>query len=85
MAEDYGYRIAYTVLEEGTAVVTSDGETIGTVMAIRADFDDDIFDGIVVGTPEGPRFVEADRVGDLYENAVLLELSAEEAGNLPAL
>jgi hypothetical protein len=54
-------------------------------MAIRADFDDDIFDGIVIGTPEGPRFVEADRVGDLYENAVLLDLSAEEAGNLPAL
>ena len=82
---EYGYRIAYTVLNEGTPVVTSDGETIGTVTAIRADFDDDIFDGLVIGTSEGQRFVEADRIGDLYEHAVVLELSADEVRSLPTV
>ena len=81
---DYGQRIAYTVLEIGTAVMSNDGIAIGTVTVIRADFDDDIFDGLIIGTPEGQRYVQAEHVGDLYENAVLLQLSADEARELPA-
>jgi hypothetical protein len=82
---DFGRRIAYMALEVGTTVMTSDGHEFGSVHTIRADFDDDIFDGLVVETALGLRFAEAALVADIYERAVLLALSREEAGNLPAV
>ena len=59
---DYGQRIAYTGLEEGTPVVTRDGLRIGTVMRVLADFDD-IFDALLLDTTGGDRFVDAGRGG----------------------
>jgi hypothetical protein len=80
---DYGQRIAYTALDEGTPVVTRDGLRIGTVKRVLADFDDDIFDGLVLETADGDRFVDADHIADLYERGVVLSVSDEEARHLP--
>ena len=57
--QERGERIAYTVLAEGTPVATADGQRIGTVTAVRADEGKDIFDGIVISTDDGDRFVDA--------------------------
>jgi sporulation protein YlmC with PRC-barrel domain len=80
---DYGERIAYTALGEGTPIFTRDGQEIGTVKRVLADLDEDIFDGLILDTPSGDRFVDADHVGDIYERAVVLALSDEEARHLP--
>lgn len=80
---DRGAPIAYTVLAEGTPVHTADGHEIGTVRAVRADEAKDIFDGIVVSTPAGDRFVDAPEVGDIYERLVLTSLTREQADALP--
>lgn len=82
-ADDRGAPIAYTVLAEGTPVHTADGHEIGTVSAVRADEPKDIFDGIVVKTQDGDRFVDAPEVGDIYERLVLTTLTREQAANLP--
>lgn len=84
-AGDRGAPIAYTVLAEGTPVVTADGEEIGTVTAVRADETKDIFDGLVVRTHHhrDERFVDAPEVADIYERLVVTTLTADQAKNLP--
>jgi hypothetical protein len=53
------------------------------VKRVLADFDDDIFDGLIVATPDGDRFVDAEGVGDIYERGVMLALSVDESRQLP--
>ena len=51
-----------------------------------ADANVDVFDGIVVDTREGPggwRFVDADQVASIEEDAVRLTLDAAAAEHLP--
>jgi hypothetical protein len=83
MAEDHGDRIAYTALAMGTPVLSSDDVQVGLAERVLADEGADIFDGIVIDTPGGDRFVDAPEVGELYERAVILKLTAEEARSLP--
>lgn len=83
MADDRGAPIAYMVLEEGTPVQSADGAEIGTVKHVLADTGADVFDGIVVDTPDGDRFVDAPEVGDLFEHLVVLTIDAEAARALP--
>ena len=82
MADDHGAPIAYMVLAEGTPVLSSDGERLGTVKRVLADDGADLFDGIVVKTDDGDRFVDAPEVGDLYERAAYLTLTAAQVREL---
>lgn len=75
--------IAYTALQAGAPVQSSDGQQFGTVAAVLVVEEVDVFDGIVVETPDGSRFVDADHVGTLTTAYVRTTLSAEEAAQLP--
>lgn len=75
--------IAYTGLQPGTPVQTSDGYQFAVVQAVLVDEKVSVFDGIVVRTAEGPRFVDADQIGSIYTSHVRTTLSAEQAVNLP--
>ncbi len=75
--------IAYTALQPGTPVQSSDGQQFGTVTAVLVVEEVDVFDGIVVETAQGARFVDADNVGSIFTTHVRTTLSAEEAANLP--
>jgi hypothetical protein len=81
--EDRGAPISYMVLEEGTPVFTAGGERLGQVKRVLADAEVDIFDGIIVRTRHGDRFVDAPNVDQLYEHAVVLGLTADEARDMP--
>ena len=81
--DDRGAPIAYMVLQEGTPVEGTDGARIGTVSRVLADVEADIFDGLILDTPDGDRFVDAGQVGDLYTRLVILEMTAAEARSLP--
>ncbi len=74
--------IAYTALQPGTSVQTSDGYTFATVQAVLVDEKVSVFDGIVVQTEEGARFVDADQVASIYTSHVRTTLSREQAANL---
>ena len=80
---DRGERISYRVIERGTAVECSGGEQVGTVKRVMEVKAKDIFDGIVIATPRGDRFVDAPEVGEIYERVVLLKIDAEECSRLP--
>jgi len=75
--------IAYTALEPGTPVQSSDGQQFGTVVTVLVVEEVSVFDGIVVETSAGTRFVDADHVGTITTAYVRTTLSAEEAGQLP--
>ena len=83
MSEDEGHQIGYKVLPRGTPVVTADGEQIGTVYRVQDNAREHIFDGIVVSTPDGRRFVDAPEVARITEKRVMLTIDAEEAKLLP--
>ena len=75
--------IAYTALQPGTPVHTSDGYPFATVQAVLVDEKVSVFDGIVVQMAEDTRFVDADQIGSIYSTYVLTTLSAEQVANLP--
>ncbi len=76
--------IAYTALEPGTPVQTSEGIQFATVEAVLDVPDLDVFDGIVVRIEDEVRFVDADHVGTITTAHVRTTLSAEQARSLPA-
>ena len=83
MPDEPDHPIAYTALQPGTPVQTSDGHPFATVQAVLVDEKVSVFDGIVVQTAQGTRFVDADQVGSIYTTHVCTTLSAEDAANLP--
>jgi hypothetical protein len=80
---DRGSPIAYMVLGKGTSVESSDGVQLGTVVEVLQVPEKDVFDGIVIDTPSGRRFVDGPEVAEIYENLVVLGIAAEAAALLP--
>ena len=60
--DDDGHQIGYKALPRGVPVVTSEGIEIGTVERVLDNAREHIFDGIVVTTRDGRRFVDAPEV-----------------------
>lgn len=83
MPDAHDHPIAYTALQPGTAVQTRNGRQFGTVQAVLVDEKVSVFDGIVVQTAEGSRFVDADQIGSIYTTHVATTLSAEQVAELP--
>jgi hypothetical protein len=82
MPIDDGHAIAYTALERGTPVYSSDEQLIGEVAQVLDNKRERIFDGLVLDTPDGARFVDAPEVARTAERAVTLAITAEEAAEL---
>jgi sporulation protein YlmC with PRC-barrel domain len=83
VTEDDDHQIGYKALPLGVPVHTSDGERLGTVYRVQDNAREHIFDGIVVTTPSGRRFVDAPEVARITIKRVTLTIDAEEARNLP--
>ena len=81
--QDDGEQIGYQVLARGTPVVTSDGVELGRVHRVLDNEREHIFDGIVIGTPNGRRFVDAPEVARITASRVTLTIAAAEAEKLP--
>jgi hypothetical protein len=82
--DDLGAPVSYLALDEGTAVLSADGEELGHVAHVLADEETDIFDGIVIAHGLGRHtFADAEQVAEIYERGVVLTLTAAEAEALP--
>lgn len=79
MTVDDGYAISYKVLKRGTVVRSSDGVELGTVRSVEEAKRELMFDGIVVDTPGGRRFVDAPEVARITERAVTCTFQAKDA------
>jgi len=81
--DDGGHAISYKVLERGTPVFDRDGGALGTVREVLENKAEHIFDGLVLDTMGGQRFVDAPEVARIAERGVTLTLDAEAAAALP--
>jgi hypothetical protein len=83
-AHDDGIAISYKALRRGTRVRASDGVDVGTVQRVQDNVRENIFDGIVVETRDGRRFVDAPEVARIAERAVTLTITVDEVARLDA-
>jgi uncharacterized protein YrrD len=77
---------SYLTLEEGTDVVSADGDRVGVVEHVLRDEEADIFDGLVIDLKPGPgglRFVDAPDVREILEDRVVLTVPSTEIEQLP--
>ena len=75
--------ISYLALAVGTGVQSSTGTTFGTVEHVLQIPELDLFDGIVVATQHGLRFVDRDQITEITSHVVRCALTDDEAANLP--
>ena len=80
---DDGHAISYKLLKRGTAVRSSDAVELGTVERVLENPREHIFDGIVISTPAGLRFVDAPEIARIAERLVTLSIDAHAAALLP--
>lgn len=76
--------ISYLALTTDTPVLSASGSEIGSVAHVLQIPELDEFDGIVVSTKAGHRFVDRDQIAEITTTCVRCDLSEEEAASLPA-
>ena len=81
---DEAQPIAYSALQAGVPMLSQSGRQFGTVQRVLEIPEHDLFDGIVVATADGDRFVDADQVARVTTAYVECSITDEEAANLPA-
>jgi hypothetical protein len=81
--DDAGLPIAYQALATGTPVHAQDGGQVGTVKQVLAVEEEDVFDGLVIDTESGSRFIDADQVAHIAERRVDIRLTSAEVTAQP--
>jgi hypothetical protein len=76
--------VSWLVVETGWKVTDRDGGDVGTVEEVIGEEERDIFDGLAVATSllGKARYVPAERVAQIYEGIVELDMTAEEISRL---
>ncbi len=80
---DDGYAVSYQVLAAGTPVVGIGRAAGREVLDVLENERERIFDGLVIDTPGGRRFVDAPEVARIAERAVTLTIDAAAVADLP--
>ena len=72
--------VSWMVIEQGWSVVDADGDDVGRIDEVLGDEDADIFNGLQVltGVLGTPKYVPAERVGEIVEGRVRLDLKKDE-------
>jgi uncharacterized protein YrrD len=75
---------SWLTIEPGWTVVAGDGTEVGTVDEVVGDANADIFNGLAVATGllSRPKYVPAERVAEIREGEVRLDLPAETIEHL---
>jgi len=68
------------LIEQGWSVVDADGRSVGRVDEVLGDEQADIFSGlqILAGPLAKPTYVPAERVGEIVEGRVQLQVTSDE-------
>jgi hypothetical protein len=76
--------VSWLVIERGWTVVAADGTDVGKVEEVIGDTAEDIFNGLAISTGllGAPKYVPAERVGEIEEGRVHLVLSPDEVDEL---
>ena len=76
--------VSWLLIEPGWKVLAADDTEVGKVKEVVGDSNADIFDGLAVttGTLGKPRYVPAEQVAEITQDAVRLLLSAAQVEQL---
>jgi len=74
--------ISYLALDVGTPVQSSTGQTFGTVEHVLQVPELDLFDGLVVTSESGLRFIARDQILEITTSAVHCALTDDEVAQL---
>lgn len=80
---DAGPPIAYEALAVGTPVHDREGRQVGRVKTVLADEEEDVFDGVVIQTGHGTRFIDAPDIAHIAEHRVDLKLTSADVASQP--
>ena len=75
--------VSYGAAVPGTPVLTSSGKEIGTLEHVLEVPELDLFDGIVIATDWGLRFIDADQIELITVRHIRCRLDDAEAARLP--
>ena len=78
-----GTPISFEAAVRGTPVLSSSGKPIGTLEHVLEVSELDIFEGIVIATRHGLRFIDADHLSEFTTTHIRSSLDDEEAAELP--
>jgi len=81
---DEGRPVSYLALSVGIPVLSTTGTSFGKVEHVLQVPELDLFDGIVVKTKHGLRFVDRDQISDITTTLVRCGLTDDETESLPA-
>jgi uncharacterized protein YrrD len=72
--------VSWMVIEHGWTVVGRDGKELGTVHEVVGDENADIFTGLTIhgGLLKPPRYVPSERVVEIVEGRVVLDVDANQ-------
>lgn len=78
--------VSWRVIERGWSVVDAEGNEVGKVDQITGDVEHDIFDGLTIGDGgtvlTRAKYVPSERVAEIREGLISLDLSPAEAAQL---
>jgi hypothetical protein len=75
--------VSYEAAVPGTPVLTSSGTKIGTLEHVLEVPELDLFDGIVIATKAGLRFIDADQIERITTSYIRCNIDDAQAAQLP--
>lgn len=82
--QPYEVAVSYQAATPHSPVVSSTGTTIGHLQHVLEVPDLDLFDGIVISTHRGLRFIDAEHVTRITRDRLVTDLDEAQAAGLPA-
>jgi len=76
--------VSYTGVPLGVAMLSSSGQQFGTLEKVLQIPAEDLFDGVIVTTPQGSRFVDRDQIAEITTAYIRCDLDDAAIANLPA-
>ena len=75
--------VAYTGVPMGVPMLSSSGQQFGTLVKVLEIPSEDLFDGVIVATSNGHRFVDRDQIAQITTAYITCDLDDEAAAQLP--
>jgi len=75
--------VSYEGVQVGTRVLSSSGTEFGTLAKVLEIESEDVFDGIIVKTHYGQRFVDRDQIAEITTQYITCALDDAAMANLP--
>jgi hypothetical protein len=75
--------VSYEGVPLGVPVLSSSGEQFGTLDKVLEIPSEDLFDGIIVHTRDGRRFVDRDQIAEITTKFIKCDLDDNETSSLP--